>query len=233
MHADSRHAVILAQLLRLASPALPVGGYSYSQGLEWAVEAGWVKSETDAACWIGDVLGGPIGQFDAPLLTQLYAALHAGDEASACTLDQRYLVSRESRELREETLQMGYSMTGLLLALPEWQGQPVLNLQTWPVNLQTWPARFVEACVRFGQTADATLTAYLFAWLENQVAAAIKLVPLGQSAGQRLLSQLIPKLADVVTAAPKREFADWVSSSPALAIASSQHETQYTRLFRS
>lgn len=226
MHADARHAVILAQLLRLASPALPVGGYSYSQGLEWAVEAGWVNTESDAARWIGDVLTGPIGQFDAPLLTQLYAAIHSGDDASACALDQRYLASRESRELRDETLQMGYSMTGLLLALPEWQGQSVLNLQTWP-------ARFVEACVRFGQTLEATLTAYLFAWLENQVAAAIKLIPLGQSAGQRLLSQLIPKLADVVAAAPQREFADWVSSSPALAIASSQHETQYTRLFRS
>lgn len=226
MHADARHTVILAQLLRLASPALPVGGYSYSQGLEWAVEAGWVKSESDAARWIGDVLTGPIGQFDAPLLTQLYAAIHSGDDASACALDQRYLASRESRELRDETLQMGYSMTGLLLALPEWQGQPVLNLQTWP-------ARFVEACARFGQTFEATLTAYLFSWLENQVAAAIKLIPLGQSAGQRLLSQLIPRLADVVAAAPQREFADWVSSSPALAIASSQHETQYTRLFRS
>lgn len=226
MRAESRHAVILAQLLRLASPALPVGGYSYSQGMEWAVDAGWVKSESDAARWIGDLLTGPIGQFDAPLLAQLYAALHTGDDASACALDQRYLASREPRELREETLQMGYSMSGLLLALPEWQGQAVLNLQTWP-------ARFVEACVRFSQTSEATLTAYLFAWLENQVAAAIKLIPLGQSAGQRLLSQLIPKLADVVVAAPQREFADWVSSSPALAIASSQHETQYTRLFRS
>ena len=224
--AETSGPIILAQLLRLASPALPVGGYSYSQGMEWAVEAGWVKTELDAARWIGDLLSGPIGQFDAPLLTQLYVALHTGDNASACALDQRYLTSRESRELREETLQMGYSMTGLLLALPEWQAQPVLNLQTWP-------ARFVEACVRFGQTADATLTAYLFAWLENQVAAAIKLIPLGQSAGQRLLSQLIPKLAEVVVAAPQREFADWVSSSPALAIASSQHETQYTRLFRS
>ena len=226
MLAKTSPPIILAQLLRLASPALPVGGYSYSQGMEWAVEAGWVKTELDAASWIGDLLSGPIGQFDAPLLTQLYAALHTGDDATACALDQRYLASRESRELREETLQMGYSMTGLLLALPEWQGQAVLNLQTWP-------ARFVEACVRFDQTSEATLTAYLFAWLENQVAAAIKLIPLGQSAGQRLLSELIPKLADVVAAAPQREFCDWVSSSPALAIASSQHETQYTRLFRS
>ena len=226
MLAKTSPPIILAQLLRLASPALPVGGYSYSQGMEWAVEAGWVKTELDAARWIDDLLSGPLGRFDAPLLTRLYHALSAGDDATACALDQRYLASRESRELREETLQMGYSMTGLLQALPEWQAQPVLSLLTWP-------ARFVEACVRFGQTADATLTAYLFAWLENQVAAAIKLIPLGQSAGQRLLSQLIPKMADVVEAAPQREFRDWVSSSPALAIASSQHETQYTRLFRS
>ena len=226
MSAETSRAIILAQLLRLASPALPVGGYSYSQGMEWAVEAGWVKNELDAARWIGDLLTGPVGRFDAPLLARLYVALNVGDDAEACALDQRFLASRESRELREETLQMGYSMTGLLQALPEWQAQPGLNLQTWP-------ARFVEACVRFGQTADATLTAYLFAWLENQVAAAIKLIPLGQSAGQRLLSQLIPKLADVVAAEPQREFCDWVNSSPALAIASSQHETQYTRLFRS
>jgi urease accessory protein len=99
--------------------------------------------------------------------------------------------------------------------------------------LHTWPARFAEACVRLGQTRAATLTAYLFGWLENQVAAAIKLVPLGQSAGQRLLSQLIPQLAVVTEAAPGLDFDDCVSSSPGLAIASSQHETQYSRLFRS
>lgn len=226
MLAKTSPPIILAQLLRLASPALPVGGYSYSQGMEWAVEAGWVKTETDAARWIGDLLAGPLGRFDAPLLARLYHALSTGDDTEACALDQRFLASRESRELREETLQMGYSMTGLLQALPEWQAQPVLSLQTWP-------ARFVEACVRLGQTSEATLTAYLFAWLENQVAAAIKLIPLGQSAGQRLLSQLIPSLAAVVEAAPRLPSCDWVSSSPGLAIASSQHETQYTRLFRS
>ena len=226
MFAKTSPPIILAQLLRLASPALPVGGYSYSQGMEWAVEAGWVKTELDAASWIGDLLSGPLARFDAPLLAQLYHALSVGDDAEACALDQRFLASRESRELREEILQMGYSMNGLLQALPEWQGQPVLTLYTWP-------ARFVEACVRLGQTSEATLTAYLFAWLENQVAAAIKLIPLGQSAGQRLLSQLIPQLATVVEAAPRLESCEWVSSSPGLAIASSQHETQYTRLFRS
>ncbi len=219
-------ALALAQLLRLASPALPVGGYSYSQGMEWAVEAGWIKTEADAARWIDDLLAGPIAQFDAPLLAALFDALSRNELAAAQALDLRYLVSRETRELQDETLQMGYSMAGLLHGLPEWQSQPNLSLQTWA-------GRFAEACVRLGQTRDATLTAYLFAWLENQVAAAIKLVPLGQSAGQRLLSRLIPQLAEVVKAAPGLDQDDWVSSSPAFAIASSQHETQYSRLFRS
>jgi urease accessory protein len=216
----------LAQLLRLASPALPVGGFSYSQGLEWAVEAGWVKTEADAARWIGDLLAGPLGQFDAPLVAALHDALTAGDLGTARTLDQRYLASREARELRDETLQMGYSMAALLRGLPEWRDAP-------DSGLQSWPARFAEACVRLGQTRAASLTAYLFAWLENQVAAAIKLVPLGQSAGQRLLSQLIPPLAKVVEGAPRLDQSEWISSSPGLAIASSQHETQYSRLFRS
>ena len=214
------------QLLRLASPALPVGGFSYSQGLEWAVEAGWIKTEADTAGWIADLLHGPIAQFDAPLLARLYAALAAGDTQLAIELDQRFLASRETRELHDETLQMGYSMAQLFTQLPEWGDASVLPLHTWP-------ARYMEASVRLGLTRDAALTSYLFTWLESQIAAAIKLVPLGQTAGQRVLSQLITQMAVVVNSAPGLPEADWVSSFPALAIASSQHETQYCRLFRS
>jgi urease accessory protein len=223
---DSIRPEALMQLLRLASPALPVGGFSYSQGLEWAVEAGWIKSEADTADWIAGLLHGPVAQFDAPLLARLYAALAAGDTWQAIELDQRFLVSRESRELREETLQMGYSMTQLLTRLPEWGAAPELALHTWP-------ARYMEAALRLGVPREAALTSYLFTWLESQIAAAIKLVPLGQTAGQRVLSQLIAQMAVVVDSAPDLPEADWVSSFPALAIASSQHETQYCRLFRS
>ena len=214
------------QLLRLASPALPVGGFSYSQGLEWAVEAGWIKTEADTAGWIADLLHGPIAQFDAPLLVRLYDALANGDTGQAIELDQRFLASRETRELRDETLQMGYSMAQLLTQLPEWGTAPELTLHTWP-------ARYMHAAVHLGVPREAALTSYLFTWLESQIAAAIKLVPLGQTAGQRVLSQLITQMAVVVNSAPGLPEADWVSSFPALAIASSQHETQYCRLFRS
>ena len=216
----------LMQLLRLASPALPVGGFSYSQGLEWAVEAGWIKTEADTAGWIADLLHGPIAQFDAPLLARLYEALANGDTGQAIELDQRFLASRETRELRDETLQMGYSMAQLLHKLPEWGDASVLPLHTWP-------ARYMEAAVRLGLARDAALTSYLFTWLESQLAAAIKLVPLGQTAGQRVLSQLIAQMVVVIETAPLLPESEWVSSFPALAIASSQHESQYCRLFRS
>ena len=217
----------LLWLLRFASPALPVGAYSYSQGLEWAVEAGWVKDEISVAAWIEEHLALVLGRFELPLLAAALGAWMRGGDSEALRLNTRYLASREARELREETVQMGYSLIALARQLPEFAGLPLEEREwAYPVALSR-----LAAALRLGEVD--LLHAYAFAWLENQVAAAIKAMPLGQVAAQRLLSALsmrIPQTCDAALALPE---VAWCSSAPGLALASSLHETQYTRLFRS
>ncbi len=104
----------LARLLQLASPALPVGAYTYSQGLEWAVESGIVRDETGAGAWIGDLLAHGIGRYEAALVATLMSAWAAGDSHEIRRLDGEFLASRESAELRAETAQMGFSLRRLL-----------------------------------------------------------------------------------------------------------------------
>ena len=223
----------LIRLLQLASPALPVGAYTYSQGLEWAVESGAVRDEAGAARWIGDLLEWNLARFEAPLLACLVRAWDAGDDARVAALGADFLASRETDELRAETVQMGYSLVRLLgdldafAALPGWRARLVALDQ--PAFPTAWAAAVAAWQIPVGQA----LPAYLWAWLENQVMAAVKAVPLGQSAGQRLLATLgarIPALAAQAAALPEDR---WSNFTPGLALASSRHETQYTRLFRS
>ena len=104
----------LVRLLQLASPALPVGAYTYSQGLEWAVESGVIRDEADAGRWIADLLQHGIGSYEAPLVVALMAAWSAGDATEIDCLNAEFLASRESAELRAETVQMGFSLRRLL-----------------------------------------------------------------------------------------------------------------------
>lgn len=220
----------LAQAMRLASPALPVGGFSYSQGLEWAVETGQVHDEASAQTWILDGLLLVQARFELPLLARLLRA----DTAQTVQLDAAYLAAREAREPREESQRMGHALNALLDILPE---RPTLE----HARPASWPAVFAQACRTLAIPEHVALTAYAMAWCENQTAAAVKLVPLGQSAAQRILSALIAKLPTVIETALERAaipsgdevLAGLESSLPALAIACAKHETQYTRLFRS
>jgi len=157
----------LLRLMHLASPALPIGGFTYSQGIEWAVEAGWIRTAEDLEAWLRDQLRGAITQLDLPLLARAQAA---GFAFAACA---------------------------------------------WEIS------------------AREALIGYAWAWLENLVLAAVKLVPLGQTRGQRLLACLIPEVPALVEAALTLQDGEIGAASPALAIASSAHETQYSRLFRS
>ncbi len=223
----SRRARELLWLLRLSSPALPVGAYSYSQGLEWAVEAGWMEDELSVAAWIEEHLTLVLGRFELPLLAAALRAWARGEDTEALRLNTHYLASRETRELRDETVQMGYSLVALARQLPEFSGLPLEEREwAYPVALSR-----LAAALRLGEVD--LLHGYAFAWLENQAAAAIKAMPLGQVAAQRLLSALsvlIPNTCEAALALPE---AAWCSSAPGLALASSLHETQYTRLFRS
>ena len=223
----------LIRLLQLASPALPVGAYTYSQGLEWAVEAGAVRDEAAAGRWIGDLLEWNLARFEAPLLARLIAAWTTGDDAAVAALNADFLASRETQEMRAETVQMGYSLVRLFAELDAFALLPGWRARLVAVDAPAFPTAWAAAAAAWRIPADQAVPAYLWAWLENQVMAAVKVVPLGQSAGQRLLARLgerLPALAALAAELPEDR---WSNFTPGLAIASSRHETQYTRLFRS
>jgi urease accessory protein len=222
------NAAALGQLLRLASPMLPVGAYSYSQGLEWAVECGDVHDEGSAADWTLAVLRATVGSFEAPAWRRIYEAWAAGDRESASRWNARFLAMRETAELRAETVQMGEALKLVLLATREVDTAPLDAL-----GEVSFPAAFSFAAHALGVPVRDGLTGYLWAWGENQVAAAMKLVPLGQSAGQRILAKLVAALPAVTEHALQAGDDELGNFAPGLAIASSRHEIQYTRLFRS
>lgn len=223
----------LVRLLQLASPALPVGAYTYSQGLEWAVEAGTVRGEAGVERWLGDVLAWSVGTFEAPLVGRLLGAWAAGLDDEVARLNGDFLASRETRELRAETEQMGYSMARLLLDLDEFAGLPGWAGRLAALEAPAFPTVWSSAAAAWQIPPEMALAGYLWAWLENQVMAAVKIVPLGQSAGQRLLARLGATIPERVAAALVLPEAQWSNFAPGLALASSRHETQYSRLFRS
>jgi len=216
----------LVKLLQLASPALPVGAYSYSQGLEAAIEAGLVKDEVSAREWIEDVLSLSVATMEAPIFLRLCHAWQTNDPEQAQQWNALFLASRETAELRAETVQMGYSLVALLGNL------------IGPSDFDVWgdisfPAAFSYAAARWRIDVHAALVAYLWSWAENQVLAAVKTVPLGQTAGQRILAALGPVLVASAVQASQIDDDDMSNLAPGLALMSARHETQHTRLFRS
>ena len=222
----------LVRLLQLASPALPVGAYTYSQGLEWAVESGVIRDEASAGRWIADLLGHGIGRYEAPLVAALMEAWTAGKHPEIRRLNAEFLASRESFELRAETVQMGFSLRRLIRDLRDERLAFVAEqIETLPEV--AFPVAWSGVAAQWGIPTDAALTAYLWAWAENQVMAALKAVPLGQASGQRLLAGLGSRIPAIAADARVRPEAAWSNLAPAFAIACARHETQYSRLFRS
>ena len=221
----------LVRLLQIASPTLPIGAYSYSQGLEWAVESGEVRDAASAQVWIGDVLECIVAPGEAAVAWRLLVAAQNADWPALATWNAWFRASRETAELRAETEQTGGSLAKLLHDLDLLDAPATAILATLaPVTL---PAAFALAARAFAIPADAALAAYVWSWLENQVLAAIKLVPLGQVAGQRMLTALGARIPAVVARATTLRDDDLSTFAPGLALASARHETQYTRLFRS
>jgi urease accessory protein len=221
----------LVRLLQLASPALPIGGYSYSQGIEWAVECGDIRDAVTARAWIVDALVLVMGTGEAPLAAQLVAAAGSGDWQRFEALNAWFRASRETAELRAETEQMGGSLLKLLGELDVLIAST--NEAIAPSLPLTLPAAFALALVALHIDTEAGLAAYVWSWLENQVLAAMKLVPLGQSSGQRLLFELGARIPETAAAAMRMSSDEVNTFAPGLALASSFHETQYSRLFRS
>ena len=221
----------LAALLQLASPALPVGAYSYSQGLERAIHDGDVRDEAGVAAWIVDVVLGPLAHFDAPALIRLHAAWTRGDVEAVVRWNARVLATRETMELRAEALQMGASLAKLVAA---WErGTPALRESVAALAEPAFPTAYAAAAVALGIEAKDAAIAFLWGAAENLVAASLKAGPFGQVAGQRVLLAAQGAVAEAAEIAATLDDDDLWSSAPGLAIASSRHETQYSRLFRS
>ncbi len=220
----------LLQLIWLASPALPVGGFSYSEGLEAAVDAGLVGNEAQAADWLRHQLHLTLARADLPVLAQALLAWRRGDHARVRALNAWLLQTRESAEMRLQTEQMGRSLREWLRQLPQADAAAI----DFAATLEpTYPVLYALTAAGSGAGAREVLLAYTFGWAENMAQAALKAVPLGQTAGQRILAALAAEIPQAVDHALALHDEDRQAFSPMLAILSSRHETQYSRLFRS
>jgi urease accessory protein len=259
----------LAAILQLASPALPIGAFSYSSGLEMAIELGWVKDAASAQRWIASQLQETVLRWEVPLWGKLYLAWAAvapsprvcqkpsprgrggieeplspwergwgegatitSGQASIHHLNTQAIAARETAELRSEQTQMGHALrrwcVDVLPEIPAAQKPILASLE--PLSVLTAHAL---AAHTMGISAHAGATAYAFGFVENQVMAASKAIPLGQTATQQSLRAITAQIAPQLVAALALPETHWSSAAPLAAIASMKHETQYTRLFRS
>jgi urease accessory protein len=219
------------RLLQIASQALPIGGYSHSQGFEAAIESGFVRNEASVQQWITDVLLFSIASYELPSLIDMGEASSAGDFDALRRFNEEFLSARETAELRSATVQMGFSMRALLAALPDSPEILVNMLAT--MEEPSLPCVWSAVAAAWSIDPCDSAAAYMWSWAENQVLVAIKSVPIGQSQGQRVLSNLGRQIAQLTQSPPFWESSMRSNFAPGLAILSSQHETQYSRLFRS
>ncbi|HEX2540320.1 MAG TPA: urease accessory UreF family protein [Caldimonas sp.] len=217
--------------MRLASPSLPVGGFSYSEGLEAAVASARVRDEAGVLAWLVDQLHLVLARGELPVVARALGAWRSDDFARASALNRWFSATRESSELRQQAEQMGRSL-GVWLRNAGTTSARLAALDALP-PAPTWPVAFALAAAELRAVPRAVLLAFAAGWAENMVQSALKAVPLGQLAAQRVLTGLAAEVPAAVDAALQITFADMQASAPMLAILSSQHEEQYSRLFRS
>jgi urease accessory protein len=220
--------VAFLRLLQLASPALPIGAFAYSQGLEQAVELGWVHDEASAVTWISGVVIDVLPRLDVPVLAALYRAWSEADLARVRSLSQFLHACRETAELGAEDRQLGAALARVLHGLGIEQAEP------WIADPDaTFVTSLSLAAVSYALPVQAAALGFLFSWLENQVAAATRLVPIGHIAAQRVLSRVLVALPAAVSRGLDLPCEAAGFLAPGLAAASALHETTYSRLFRS
>lgn len=220
----------LLQLIWLASPALPIGGFSYSEGLESAIEQGLVHHEASASDWVVDQLHLTQARGDLAVMAQAIPAWQSGDTPRLQALNDWVMATRETAEMRLQAEQMGRSLLDWLRNLQQAsQAQLACCAQLPP----TYPLAMALALSLADAPLDQALQASAFGWAENMTQAALKAVPLGQSAGQRMLARLACEIPAAVETAMHLPDEDRQAFSPMLAILSARHETQYSRIFRS
>lgn len=228
MGIETSSDIALLRLMHLVSPSLPIGSFTYSQGIEWAVEQGWIKTVTDLKAWLLSQLQSGLTYVDFPLLKRLYDAAQSQDKQALEYWVEVLLANRETYELMLEEMNRGRALADLLIALD------VPYAKEWkPILAQSQAAGFALAAVHWQIALDKALYGYGWSWLENLVLSAVKIIPLGQTQGQACLHQLIPTLLPAIQQGLQVTDDEIGGANIALALASSRHETQYTRLFRS
>ena len=219
------------RLFQIASQTIPIGGYSHSHGLEAAIDSGLIRDEESVLQWITDMLLFSIGSYEAACLEKMSDAWIAKDFDTLRRLNDEFLATRESGELRSATVQMGFSMRTLLAVLPDVPQTLMSVLQRMPEP--SLPCVWSGAATAWAVSPCESMAAYLWSWAENQVLVAMKGVPIGQSSGQRVLLKMGSQIAQLMEHRQSGDDAKRSNFVPGLAILSSQHETQYSRLFRS
>lgn len=216
------------RLMQLLSPVLPVGAYSYSQGLEWAVNEGWVTSRSDFEQWLNELVCGPLAQQELPLLRNIYRACANNDIQSVTYWCQETLAFRDTAESRAEERARATAYLRVLDALPD------EVCDNYRANMQQTPfASIAWASVNWHIEEQALLHAFAYNWLDAYIVNGVKIIPLGQSDGQALLHAMLPKLSEAVDTALGVSNESIGFSVPAVAMASCGHEVQYSRVYRS
>lgn len=223
-------AAALLRLMWLASPALPVGAFSYSEGLEAAVDAGFVHDEASAATWLMDQLQLVGARGEWPAVAHAMDAWREGDADQAAAIDAWVVQTRETAEARAQTLQMGRSLVDWLR---NGDARDDVRLASPQAMSATWPVAFALAAVLADLAPRDALLALAFGWGENMAQAAIKAVPLGQAAAQRVLARLALEIPEAVEHALRVAPDERQAFAPMLALLGARHETQYSRIFRS
>jgi urease accessory protein len=217
----------LLHLLHLVSPSLPVGGFAYSQGLEYAIDGGWLKDEHDLQDWLTGVLGESMARLELPLLKRFASAYKSSHEGQVRYWNLWLRANRETKELLFEDEQMGMALRRLLVSLD------VIAFDDRLPESPTYCSQFARAGLHYGVPVTELLHGFAWSWLENQITVACKTLPLGQTTAQKLLMRLLPCIEQAVKTAQVLEDDQLGATLYGFVLASALHETQYSRLFRS
>lgn len=217
----------LLKLMYLVSPALPIGAYAYSQGQEYAVDSGWLDQDGELEAWMLSVLSMSVAKTDLPVLMRVYHAWQGKDEVGIQKWNQFLRASRETKELLLEDDQLGQGLARVL------ETHGIVTHKEVLKKTPSYVCLFALAGVEWGISLDELMQGFAWSWLENQVAAATKSVPLGQTQAQIIMMSVAKSIPAVIESAQALSDDEIGSGLPGLAIASSRHERQYSRLFRS
>lgn len=217
----------MVRLWQLISPALPIGSFSYSQSLEYAIDSGNLKTRQDVESWLITQMQFGLAPLDLALVYRLITAWHQDDIDSVHHWNDIALAFRETAELYNEDCQVGYALSRLLTDLQ------IKEAEQWMQIKVSYLTMYALVCDRWKINTDDAVAGFLWAWSENMVAAAVKLLPMGQTDGQKLLMRLGDEIEPVCDLARTTDDENLGTTLPGLAMASAFHETQYSRLFRS